>query len=82
MRFSVFSHRRYGLQKCQSEEEKSALLAKADTLYAQAAEVTSLAPIEVRVREWTPYNDYSMPEVVPATELPWSVPTVERLWFG
>ncbi|XP_055696883.1 constitutive coactivator of PPAR-gamma-like protein 1 isoform X2 [Phlebotomus papatasi] len=31
---------------------------------------------------WTPQNEYKKPEMVKATQLPWAVPTVQRLWFG
>jgi hypothetical protein len=33
------------------------------------------------VREWLPYNDYAVPDVLDPIELHWGVPTVQRLWF-
>ena len=33
---------------------------------------------EVRVREWLPYNNYDVPDVVEAREISWSVPTLQR----
>ena len=33
------------------------------------------------VREWVPYNDDAVPDVLDAVGLHWGVPTVQRLWF-
>lgn len=39
---------------------------------------------EIIVQEWlfSPQNDYKEAEAVAAVQLPWSVPTIQRLWFG
>lgn len=44
---------------------------------------SSIVP-EVMVSEWiwSPQNEYKKAELVPAICLPWSVPTIQRLWFG
>ena len=39
-------------------------------------------PPGVRVREWSPYNDYKEPFMLKPLDLNWSCPTVQRLWFG
>lgn len=31
---------------------------------------------------WSPQNEYKKPDQVYATQLPWAVPTIQRLWFG
>lgn len=31
---------------------------------------------------WSPHNEYKKPEMVHAVQLPWAVPTIQRLWFG
>jgi hypothetical protein len=31
---------------------------------------------------WSPQNEYKKAEEVYATQLPWAVPTIQRLWFG
>lgn len=39
---------------------------------------------EVIISEWiwSPQNEYSKADEVYATQLPWAVPTIQRLWFG
>lgn len=39
---------------------------------------------EVIINEWiwSPQNEYNKPDEVYATQLPWAVPTIQRLWFG
>lgn len=37
---------------------------------------------KIIIREWTPYNRYQEPDTVSPLPLSWSVPTVQRLWFG
>lgn len=39
---------------------------------------------EVIISEWiwSPQNEYKKPDEVYATQLPWAVPTIQRLWFG
>lgn len=39
---------------------------------------------EVIINEWiwSPQNEYSKPDEVYAIQLPWAVPTIQRLWFG
>ncbi|XP_055378295.1 constitutive coactivator of PPAR-gamma-like protein 1 isoform X2 [Condylostylus longicornis] len=41
-------------------------------------------PPEIQIAEWiwTPQNEYKKAEMVNATQLPWAVPTIQRLWFG
>ena len=55
---------------------------KAEELLKEANETKIPDHTEIRVREWIPYNDYKLPDVVEAQELGWSVPTVQRIWFG
>lgn len=31
---------------------------------------------------WSPQNEFKKPEEVYAVQLPWAVPTIQRLWFG
>lgn len=31
---------------------------------------------------WSPQNEYKKPDEVYAKQLPWAVPTIQRLWFG
>jgi hypothetical protein len=38
--------------------------------------------MEIKVREWLPYNNYTSPELVEPKTCQWSVPTLKRLWFG
>lgn len=39
---------------------------------------------EVQISEWiwSPQNEYKKAELVNAIQLPWAVPTIQRLWFG
>lgn len=39
---------------------------------------------EVVISEWiwSPQNEYKKPDLVNAIQLPWAVPTIQRLWFG
>lgn len=39
---------------------------------------------EVLISEWiwSPQNEYKKCEQVAAIQLPWAVPTIQRLWFG
>lgn len=39
---------------------------------------------EVIINEWiwSPKNEYKTPDKVPAVQMNWAVPTVQRLWFG
>lgn len=39
---------------------------------------------QVIINEWTwsPQNEYKTPNEVQAVQLPWAVPTIQRLWFG
>jgi hypothetical protein len=64
-----------------SEEEKSELRKKSEEALKEATDLSSQPKAEFWVREWMPYNDYSVPDVVNAVELHWGVPTVQRLWF-
>ncbi|GAB0087490.1 constitutive coactivator of PPAR-gamma-like protein 1 homolog [Sergentomyia squamirostris] len=31
---------------------------------------------------WSPQNEFKKPDLVKAQQVPWAVPTVQRLWFG
>lgn len=42
----------------------------------------SVPAIEVNEWIWSPQNEYKRSEAVPAVQLPWAVPTIQRLWFG
>ncbi|KAG8242101.1 constitutive coactivator of PPAR-gamma-like protein 1 isoform X1 [Homalodisca vitripennis] len=41
-------------------------------------------PPDVRIREWiwTKSNQYQRADIVPAEQIGWGVPTIQRLWFG
>ena len=73
-------------KKCTQEEltesEVKDLEAKAESLLKQVEETKVPPPVEYRVREWLPYNNYESPSVQECRELKWPVPTVQRLWFG
>lgn len=49
----------------------------------RGANRSSIVP-EVVVAEWiwSPQNEFKKPEMVNAIQLPWAVPTIQRLWFG
>ena len=66
----------------ESAEEKKSLSDEAEELLKQASGIISANTGQVVVREWIPYNLYELPDSVEAAEIPWSVPTVQRLWFG
>lgn len=65
-----------------TEEERKEMHEKADLLMKQAADTKLMPAPDYTVREWLPYDNYEKPEAVEAVELPWAVPTVQRLWFG
>ena len=69
-------------KKADDEAEKKELISKAEQCVKVAAETKVPDKPEVRVREWVPYNNYTLPDVVEANEIHWSVPTLQRLWFG
>lgn len=50
---------------------------------SQSSKASSLVP-DVLVSEWiwSPQNEYKNPDLVAAVQLPWAVPTIQRLWFG
>lgn len=50
---------------------------------ANANHRSSIVP-EVIISEWiwSPQNEYKKADQVPAVQLPWAVPTIQRLWFG
>lgn len=50
---------------------------------SSSSKATSLVP-DVLVSEWvwSPQNEYKKPDLVAAVQLPWAVPTIQRLWFG
>jgi hypothetical protein len=64
-----------------SEEEKAEARKKAEEATKEATDLKSQPKAEYCVREWLPYNDYAVPDVIDAVELHWGVPTVQRLWF-
>lgn len=49
----------------------------------QSSKNASIVP-EVYISEWiwSPQNEYKKAESVAAVQLPWAVPTIQRLWFG
>jgi hypothetical protein len=69
-------------KKCKKEEDKKDLVAKADAFLKTANETKVPDVPDVRIREWLPYNNYDVPDVIEAKEVSWSVPTLQRLWFG
>ena len=72
----------FRFQKSKSDEERKELTDKAEAHASAAANLKIPEKAEVTVREWLPYNDYQSPDAVDASELSWSVPTIQRLWFG
>lgn len=50
---------------------------------SQQSKSSAIVP-EVVVSEWvwSPQNEFKKPELVNAVQLPWAVPTIQRLWFG
>ena len=54
---------------------------KASRALKEAADMKPPPKAEFCVREWLPYNDYAVPDVLDAVGLHWGVPTVQRLWF-
>ncbi len=69
-------------QKCKTEEERKELVEKAEACLKASVDAKVPELPEVRIREWLPYNNYDVPDVVEAKEIGWSVPTLQRLWFG
>ncbi|TRY74730.1 hypothetical protein TCAL_01601 [Tigriopus californicus] len=61
---------------------KSELLERAKRLEDQNKTCGNPPSIDIRVREWLPYNDYVAPKIVYPLDLSWPVPTLQRLWFG
>jgi len=59
------------------EEKLQDSIKKLELLEKNAPEI-----MEIKVREWLPYNNYTSPELVEPKNCQWSVPTVKRLWFG
>lgn len=39
---------------------------------------------EILISEWiwSPQNEYKQADLIAASQLPWAVPTIQRLWFG
>lgn len=54
------------------------------TLGGQTKSNRSSVVPEVLVSEWiwSPQNEYKKADLVAAVQLPWAVPTIQRLWFG
>lgn len=54
-----------------------------DKSQSSSSNRSSIVP-EVLVSEWiwSPQNEYKKADQVAAIGLPWSVPTIQRLWFG
>lgn len=61
---------------------KSDLLERAKRLEDQNKTCGNPPSIDIRVREWLPYNDYAAPKIAVPVDLSWPVPTLQRLWFG
>jgi len=59
------------------EEKLQDSIKKLELLEKNAPEI-----MQIKVREWLPYNNYTSPELVEPKNCQWSVPTVKRLWFG
>lgn len=66
------------------KNEKDSLEDKIQDTQKKLDELEKNAPekMDIKVREWVPYNGYTAPEMVSAKSCQWSVPTVKRLWFG
>jgi hypothetical protein len=64
-----------------SEDEKAEIRKKSEEAAKEAAEMKPAPKADFCVREWLPYNDYAVPDVLDPIELHWGVPTVQRLWF-
>jgi hypothetical protein len=59
------------------EEKLEVATRKLDNLEKNAPDL-----MDIKVREWVPYNCYASPEMVSPKTCQWSVPTLKRLWFG
>lgn len=44
--------------------------------------VTIVPDVLVSEWIWSPQNEYKKADLVAAVQLPWAVPTIQRLWFG
>lgn len=64
-----------------TEEERSEIRKKSEEATKEAANLKLPPKSDFCVREWVPYNDYAVPDVLDAVGLHWGVPTVQRLWF-
>lgn len=64
--------------------ELEALEEKVDAASKRLDNIEKNAPdlMDIKIREWVPYNCYASPEMVSPKTCQWSVPTVKRLWFG
>lgn len=54
-----------------------------DKQQSSTSKSSSIVP-EVLISEWvwSPQNEYKKADLVAAVQLPWAVPTIQRLWFG
>lgn len=48
----------------------------------QSSSTSNIPEVFVSEWIWSPQNEYKKPDMVPAIQLPWAVPTIQRLWFG
>lgn len=69
--FNLF-HQRYMYSKTAKDQQKG------------GSRKENAGKPEILIKEWiwSPQNEYARPELVPAEQLPWSVSTIQRLWFG
>lgn len=48
----------------------------------QSSSTSNIPEVLVSEWIWSPQNEYKKPDMVPAVQLSWAVPTIQRLWFG
>ena len=69
--------------KSESDSDKAdTMREEANKLMKEAVDLKLPPEVNYTVREWLPYENYERPDCVDVKELPWAVPTVQKLWFG
>jgi len=72
------------LHNGEPRNELQVLEEKVDAANKKLEQLEKNAPdlMDIKVREWLPYNGYTSPDMISPKTCQWSVPTVKRLWFG
>lgn len=76
-------HQKYLCSKTLGGQAKDKSTAANRTSSTSSSSSSSIVP-DVLISEWiwSPQNEYKKAEQVAAVQLPWAVPTIQRLWFG